>query len=72
MRPHESVEVRGVPVRRVRHARALGSGRALATRHRLAARDELFGSDPQGTLVIEVPPEAVDPLVTVIEVAFRS
>jgi alpha-L-fucosidase len=70
MRPHESVEVRGVPVRRVRQVRALGSGRALATRPRLAASEELFASDPHGTLLIEVPPEAVDPLVTVLEVTF--
>ena len=61
-----------MPVRRVRGVRTLGSGRRLATRERLAAVDELFGGDPAGTLVIAVPEDALDPLLTVIEVAFSD
>jgi alpha-L-fucosidase len=68
MRPQESVAVRGLPVRRVAGVRALGSGTPLATRVRLPAAEELFSDDPVGTVVIDVPEAALDPLLTVLEV----
>jgi len=69
-RPIGSVDLRGVPVRRVRSARALGTGQALAYQERLDAVQELLNPDPVGDLVIEVPDEAMDPLATVVTVEF--
>jgi alpha-L-fucosidase len=66
MRPYESVVVRGVPVRRVRDVRALGTGVRLATVERVAAVDRIFNADPTGALEILVPEALVDPLATVV------
>lgn len=68
MRPQELVVLRGVPVRRVRGVRAIGSGVALRTTERISALDAVMNSDPVGDLLIHVPEEAIDPLLTVIEV----
>jgi alpha-L-fucosidase len=67
MRPYESVSVRGVPIRRVRSVRALGSGRALAYRGRASIADTLANPDPLGELSIRVPEDTLDPLATVLE-----
>jgi alpha-L-fucosidase len=71
-RPYETVTVRGLPVRRVRSVRALGTGVPLAHTSRSALIDLLFNSDPLGELVVEVPPEALDPLATVIEICIDA
>jgi alpha-L-fucosidase len=67
-RPVDAVVVRGVPTRQVRSIGVVGRDRVLAYRERVSAVDEVFNSDPVGDLVIEVPPEACDPLCTVIEI----
>jgi alpha-L-fucosidase len=67
MRPYDSVSVRGVPIRRVKTVRALGSGKSLAFRGRAAVADLLANSDPIGEVQIRVPEDALDPLATVLE-----
>jgi alpha-L-fucosidase len=67
-RPYDAVTVRGMRVRRVRGARALGTGEPLRTSARCPVLDQLFHPDPEGELTIEVPERAIDPLATVLEV----
>ncbi len=66
-RPYERITVRGVRTRRISGVRALGTAIELAHSERLSAIDEVFGGDPVGELVIEVPDCACDELLTVIE-----
>ena len=68
MKPYETVAVRGVPTKRIRTVRALGSGTDLPWRTRCAIIDELFNADPFGELTITVPESVVDPHATVIAV----
>jgi alpha-L-fucosidase len=67
MRPYDTVTVRGVPVKRVRAARVLASGRALEFDTRTSVLDRMFNSDPLGELAIRVPESELDPQATVIE-----
>jgi alpha-L-fucosidase len=66
MRPYDTVTVRGVPIRRVRSVRAVGTDTALDFTTRAAALDELLNADPPGELVIRVPPACIDDLATVL------
>jgi alpha-L-fucosidase len=68
MRPYDAVTVRGVPIRRVKSVRALGTGAELSHTSRCAVLDQMLNSDPMGELTIEVPESALDPLATVIAV----
>ena len=68
MRPYEAVGVRGVPIRRVRSVRVLGTGAALRWSGRAAIVDTLFNPDPVGELRIEVPEAVLDESATVIAV----
>lgn len=72
MRPYESVSVRGIKIRRVGSVRALGSGEALRFERRMTVIDRIIGGDPDGELIIDVPPSAVDPFATVIEIEFAD
>jgi alpha-L-fucosidase len=72
MRPYDAVTVRGVPVRRVRSVRVLGSDAELATTSRASVADTLFNADPTGELTIEVPEAVLDPHATVIAVDFEG
>jgi len=65
-RPYEHIVVRGLPVRRI-EARHLATGAELPVRTRLTAEQEITNPDPIGELVIEIAPELVDPMATVIE-----
>jgi alpha-L-fucosidase len=67
MRPYDTVTVRGVPVKRVRAARVLASGRELDFESRTSVLDRMFNSDPLGELAIRVPEDALDSLATVLE-----
>lgn len=69
MRPYDSVDVRDVPVKRVRAVRHVASGAELQYRVATGLIEGLM-PDPKGTLTIEVPVDAVDPLATVIAVDF--
>jgi alpha-L-fucosidase len=69
MRPYDSVTVRGVPVRRVRHVTVVGDGRSLPFRTRTGILERLL-PDPPGELTIEFEPAAIDPLATVLAVDF--
>ncbi|MGH7895366.1 MAG: alpha-L-fucosidase [Candidatus Binatia bacterium] len=68
MRPQEFVVLRGVHGRRVTKVRTLGTGRPLPFELRLAAMDRVLGGDPLCDVLIETPDDALDPLLTVIEV----
>ncbi|HUS62024.1 MAG TPA: alpha-L-fucosidase, partial [Acidimicrobiales bacterium] len=64
-RPYEAITVRGVPVRRVKAATALASGKALEfTTHTSVI--ESFGADPRGEVVIAIPAEVVDDHATIV------
>ena len=67
-RPFETVTMRGLPTRRVRAVREVGSGRELAFRTRCTVMDELFNWDPRGEVVVDVPDEAVDDVATVFAI----
>jgi alpha-L-fucosidase len=64
-RPYDEVVVRGVPVRRVRSARALGTGRSLEIATETGVL-ESFMPDPEGTLRIQVADQDLDELATVV------
>ncbi len=66
-RPYEEVTVRGVPVRRVRSVRVLGTGEELAFRTRTGVL-EMLQPDPDGELTIEVPLSVLDDDATVLAV----
>lgn len=72
MRPYESVSVRGIKVRRVRSVRTLGSGEELRFERRMTIIDRIIGGDPDGEVIIDVPPSAIDPHATVIEIDFAD
>jgi alpha-L-fucosidase len=64
-RPYDTVTVRGLPVRRVRAVRELGSGEALAFTTRTGVM-ESFLPDPAGEVTITVPARLVDEDATVL------
>jgi alpha-L-fucosidase len=66
MRPYETVTVRGVPIRRVRAVRALGTGTPLAWTSRATLVDTMFNPDPMGELTVAVPEAVQDPNATVV------
>lgn len=66
MRPYESVTVRGLPIKRVRSARVLGSDRPLSFHGRAPVAELMSGPDPIGEVTIAVPGELVDEVATVI------
>jgi alpha-L-fucosidase len=70
-RPIDSVELRAVPVRRVRRIRNVASGRDLVWQARVDAVNEILSSDPPGDLVIEVPEGEIDPICTAIAIDFE-
>jgi alpha-L-fucosidase len=73
MRPYESVSVRGVPIRKVRGVRVLGSGEELTFTTNATADQELLGGrDPIGEVVIEVPESVLDPVATVLELTIDA
>jgi alpha-L-fucosidase len=71
LRPAESVTVRGVLVRRVRAVQVMATGQALCFATRSGVIEQLM-PDPEGELVITVPEDALDPMVTVITVEFAD
>jgi alpha-L-fucosidase len=72
MRPYDTVSLRGLPVKRVRSVRVLGTGQELEFSTNATAMEELMGRDPVGEVVVAVPEEALDPMATVLEVTIAS
>jgi alpha-L-fucosidase len=68
LKPYDSVSVRGVPIKRVRAVRVVGSDAALRYTTRSALIDAMFNTDPSGELTISVPESLIDPYATVIAV----
>ena len=66
MRPYTSVSVRGIRIKRVKSARALGSGAALGFSGRCSIIDTFANPDPVGELTISVPESSIDEYATVI------
>ena len=71
-RPYETVTAREVKVKQVKAVRALGSGDELRFWPRIAAGEMFLNPDPTGTLVIETPESALDPIATAIAIDFKS
>jgi alpha-L-fucosidase len=71
MRPQEFVVLRGTHGKRIESVRTLGSGIALESELQLSALDRILGGDPICDVIIRVPEEACDSLLTVIEVTQR-
>lgn len=67
MRPYDAVDVRNLPVKRVRTVRDLATGQELRFRTATGLLEGLL-PDPSGTLTIEVPAGVVDEHATVIAV----
>src|SRR5947199_4836659 len=73
MRPYDTVSLRGLPVRRVRAVRALGTGQELDFTVSATAEQELIGGKGViGEVLVSVPESVVDPLATVIELAIEE
>ena len=62
----------GVPIRRVAAVRDVATGTPLAFARRCAIPDLLFAAEPAGEVVVDVPPDLVDDMATVIEVELRA
>ena len=67
--PRHTLVLREVRGRRITSARVLGAkGRPVALDLRISAVERLlYGADPLCDVLVEVPPDALDPLATVIE-----
>lgn len=70
-RPYETVKVRGIPIRKVRAVRALGTGTTLEHRGRCTVIDTMFNANPTGELTIRVPESVIDEFATVIELTME-
>ena len=66
-RPYGSITVRGIPVRRVRSVRVVGTGRELHFRRRTGIIESLM-PDPPGELTVSVPDDVLDDDATVLAV----
>jgi len=66
-RPQGFVTVRGFPVKRVRAVTVMGSGTELGFSTRAAVLDQVM-PDPNGEVVIDVPDDVLDPVVTVLTI----
>src|SRR5215470_4136284 len=71
-RPYDTVTVRGLAIRRVRAVRELRTGTNLTFRTRCAVADQLFNSDPNGELIIDVPEALLDRFATVLDIELAS
>ena len=70
MKPYDSVTVRGVPIKRLRSVRVLGSDTKLFFTTRAAIMDAMFSPDPLGEVTITLPAAEVDPDATVLAADF--
>jgi alpha-L-fucosidase len=71
LRPQGFVTVRGVPVKRVERVSVMGSGVELRFTTRAGVLDQVM-PDPVGEIVVEVPDDVLDPVVTVLTVEFAD
>ena len=69
-RPQEFVVLRGVVGSRISSIRAVGSGRELSFELQLGALERILGGHGACDVIIAVPDEALDPVLTVLEVTF--
>ena len=64
-RPHDTVTVRGLPIRRVQRVTDVASGQALAFRTRTGVMDQLQ-ADPHGEVIVDVAGVDLDQLTPVL------
>jgi alpha-L-fucosidase len=69
--PYESITVRGMPVKRIKAATALGTGATLGFKTHTAILDS-FGHDPRGDVIVSVPQGVIDEYATVIAIDFEG
>ena len=67
-RPYDTVTLRGLPVKRVASVREVASGRELTFTTRTTVMDELLNPDPRGEVIVDVPPDVIGDLATVLAV----
>jgi hypothetical protein len=70
-RPQEFVVLRGLVGAHITSVRALGTGVDLTYELQLGALERILGGVAVCDVVISVPEEALDPLLTVIEVTSK-
>jgi alpha-L-fucosidase len=68
MRPYESVTIRGLPIKRIRSVRCVGTGAALEYETRCAILDRWFNPDPSGEVTVNIPAAALDDYATVLAI----
>lgn len=68
MKPYETISVRGIPIKRVKSVKIVGSNEPLSYSQRCSIMDELTQSDPNGELTIIIPESVIDPLATAIAI----
>jgi alpha-L-fucosidase len=68
-KPYESVTIRGIPVKRVKAVTALGTGTSLSFKKHTAIM-ESFLPDPNGEIIVFVPPADIDEFATVLAIDF--
>jgi alpha-L-fucosidase len=68
MKPYETISVRGIPIKRVKSVKIVGSNELLCYSQRCSIMDELTQSDPNGELTITIPESVIDPLATAIAI----
>lgn len=71
-RPQEFVVLRGVIGSSITSVRALGSGQELTFELQLGALERILGGKGRCDVVISVPDDVLDPLLTVIEVTMAA
>jgi alpha-L-fucosidase len=67
-RPQDFVVLRGTNGSRITSVRALGTGQELTYELQLGALERILGGDAVCDVIIAVPEDAIDPVLTVIEV----
>lgn len=72
MKPYETISVRGMPIKRIKSVRLVGSEQTLDYTQSCSPIDRLTQSDPSGELIITVPESTIDPLATVISIELIS
>lgn len=73
MRPAGEVTVRGLKVDRIKSVRALKTGAGLKWSKRIAVADIILKNrDPLGEITIKIPPESLDPDVSVMAIDFEK
>ena len=72
MKPYETISVRGIPIKRVKSVKVVGSDEPLTYKTRCSIMDELTQANPLGELTITIPESVIDPLATAIAIELAT